>query len=143
MNAEFILSAFIRARSGPRPIDLFRHEFDRQARAPAVLFAFESLRVIVRRAIIFASQHARGRVKFAIADADAHARIRANVLDPVRFLAMLRENIKFICMRDKPYFDFARQTGFAPGRCEIQKLFFRHSATIPARARVVKPGAGD
>ena len=57
-----------------------------------------------------------------IVDLDSNAGVSDDVLDPLRFVPMFREDVDAPAVLNEPDFDLPRQSRFAAGRREVNEL---------------------
>jgi len=106
---------------GPLGGSLDESDFDRQAVAPPVLLhAQAGARSSRHRRPGQDRGHARSR-PIADADTDMHTRVGEDVLNPLRFEAVLGQDVHTSVGFDKPDFNFARQAGFAADGGEVEE----------------------
>src|SRR6185295_4876527 len=109
------------------------HDLNRQALAPSMLFASETLSRLPRRAITLFIQRAGSRLMSFVAKSHLHTRVVLNVLHPLRVVKMLGQNIKLAVRFDEPYLDLTRQAAVASHRRQVEILDRRRFFSTPQR----------
>ena len=95
---------------------------DRQTFAPIVLFTRQQacIRIVIR--VPLRVEHTCHGVPLRIADTDVNARIGEDVLNPMRFVAVLGQDVEASVSFHEPDFNFSGQAGSPACGRKVQEL---------------------
>ena len=78
--------------------------------------------MIPQISVLFGIKHARGCFEFPASQADGDAGTANDVLDPLRFVKVLGEQVQSSAILDKPDFDLPWKSGLASCCRQVQLL---------------------
>ena len=109
---------------------------DRQTLAPTVLLTRKLAGFEIRIGILIRIEHARHALPFAIADTDPHSTVGENVLNPMRFVAVLGQDVEPPVRFNEPDFNLAWHAGFAPGGRQVEEWSIGvHGSSLEGQAQ--------